>query len=225
MKYIISYYRPKNQTKNDDYYDQTITIRLKKHEHDALNERIARKVAECSKNEVKSPEDTKIIDTFKQLKLGANFVSGVLRNFIIDDLNIAHDWRMLKRNTIIRILWSDIKFYKGTSVIDKVDEGFAKLMGKNPDIVNIADDLGLIRENLAFMPADVVQVRHFSDIDAINVAYRFHHDFLLSVIRVHGTESDFITFNFYHKRELLVGDICSISLLVEYMRKILKNEV
>lgn len=85
-------------------------------------------------------------------------------------------------------------------------------------------EIALIRDELSFMPAERVSVSVDAGARGVKVAYRYDGDFLLSVIRTRGLPEGFVDFAIYHRRELVGGyHYCHVSLLGEYMRKMLKK--
>ncbi len=105
-----------------------------------------------------------------------------------------------------------------TETMQMADTAFDKLTARMPDAKEAEPVMHFITEGIGSVDAERVTMDYDVGSKVLNVAYRLQGDMLLSVNKPLDTMDDeFVMFNMYHQRELLVSDSASIGLLAEYV--------
>ena len=98
---------------------------------------------------------------------------------------------------------------------------FGKLKTRMPNAEEMEPVADFITEGIGNIEAERVVMDCDNTVKVLNVSYRLPGDILLSVNKPLDTMDDeFVMFNVYHRRDLLVSDTASISLLAQYIRNV-----
>jgi len=115
---------------------------------------------------------------------------------------------------------TDVEFYLGSTlcVTEMLDEVFEELKVREPQAATMEDIFYLIRDGIGNIFAEKVSVNCDVHNNVLNVAYRLPGDMLLSVSKPSSTADDqFVMFNLFHLRKLLISDTADLSLLSRYI--------
>lgn len=100
---------------------------------------------------------------------------------------------------------------------------FQKKIDQNEMADRLEPVMRFISNGLGDIKVDRVMVDCDSDCTVLNVAYRLQTKVLLSISKPLETmEDDFVMFNVYYNRNLLISDTVSVGLLSEYIHKVEK---
>ena len=111
-----------------------------------------------------------------------------------------------------------------TKTMQMADAAFDKLTARMPEAKEAEPVKHFITEGIGNVDAECVTMDYDADSKVLNVAYRLQGDMLLSVNKPLDTMDDeFVMFNMYHLRDLLVSDSSSIGLLAEYVVNVEKR--
>lgn len=115
-----------------------------------------------------------------------------------------------------------IEFFMGStfSVTEQLQAAFNDLCKSKPVALEMEPVFCLIRDGLGEIMAEKVSVSCDAGNKVLNVAYRLPKDMLLSVSKPLNTMDDnYVMFNLFHLRELLISDTADISFLSTYIHK------
>lgn len=111
-----------------------------------------------------------------------------------------------------------------TKTMQMAETAFDKLTARMPEAIEAGPVMHFITEGLDNVDAERVTMDYDVGSKVLNVAYRLYGDMLLSVNKPLDTMDDeFVMFNMFHLRELLVSDSASIELLAEYVVNVEKR--
>ena len=111
-----------------------------------------------------------------------------------------------------------------TNTAEMADIAFGRLTARVPEAIEMESVDDFITKGIGEIKADRVVMDCDSDGKVLNVAYRLPGSILLSVNKPLNTmDDDFVIFNVYHQRELLVSDMASIRLLAQYVQNVEKS--
>lgn len=113
---------------------------------------------------------------------------------------------------------------KVMTVVDAEDMSFAafeNLTVRYPEAVEMAPVAELITRGIGEVNAERIVMDCDMGSKVLNVAYRLPGNILLSINKPLDTmDDDFVMFNVYHFRELLVSDTARIGLLAQYIHNV-----
>lgn len=108
-----------------------------------------------------------------------------------------------------------------SSVEVKTTQAFDRLITRLPEAVPMEPVMRFVKEGMGNIAAERVVMDCDTEGQVLNVSYKLHDDILLSISKPLETMDDqFVMFNLYHGRELLVSDSASIELLSEYIHNV-----
>lgn len=116
----------------------------------------------------------------------------------------------------------DVEYFLGStfSVCDMLDDAFNSLKERQPLAAEIEETYCLIRDGIGEIFAERVSVNYDATSKVVNVAYRLPGDILLSVSKPFNTmDDDYVMFNLFHLRKLLISDTADINLLSHYIHR------
>ncbi len=114
-----------------------------------------------------------------------------------------------------------VEFCFGTtySVTDMLDMAFERLREIKPQVSNVTETFSFIRDGIGEIYAEKVSVTYDVQSQVLNVAYRLPGNMLFSVSKPLSTmDDDYVMFNLFHLRKLLISDTADISLLSQFIR-------
>ena len=105
--------------------------------------------------------------------------------------------------------------------LDMTELSFKALTTRQPEAVELEPVMKFIINGIGSIDAERVSVDCDIDSKVLNIAYRLPNDILLSVSKPLITMDDnFVVFNLFHKRDLLVSKNATIDLLAKYINNI-----
>lgn len=108
-----------------------------------------------------------------------------------------------------------------TTALGMADTAFNQLVARVPEALEMEPVADFITGGIGNIEAERVVMDCDKESKVLNVAYRLSGDILLSVSKPLETMDDeFVMFNVYHLRDLLVSDTARIDLLAQYVRNV-----
>lgn len=108
-----------------------------------------------------------------------------------------------------------------TTALGMADTAFNQLAARVPEALEMEPVADFITGGIGNIDAARVVMDCDKESRVLNVAYRLPGDILLSVSKPLDTMDDeFVMFNVYHLRDLLVSDTARIDLLAQYVRNV-----
>jgi hypothetical protein len=103
-------------------------------------------------------------------------------------------------------------------------QSFSEMMSHNSDAKKLEPVMNFIVEGIGNINIEKVAVDCDLDSEILNVVYRLPDNVVLSISKPLETiDDDFVAFNLYHNRKLLVTDNATIGLLSHYIDEVESN--
>lgn len=116
------------------------------------------------------------------------------------------------------------KVITAASTAEMASAAFSQLTARVPEAVEMESVADFISEGIGDIDAERIVMDCDRGGKVLNVSYRLPGGIMLSVNKPLSTMDDeFVMFNVYHQRELLVSDTASIGLLSQYVKNVEKR--
>ncbi|MBO7636536.1 MAG: hypothetical protein J6S89_08150 [Paludibacteraceae bacterium] len=103
----------------------------------------------------------------------------------------------------------------------KTVQAFDRLITRLPEALSMEPVMRFVTEGIGNIDAERVVMDCDTENEVLNVSYKLRDNMLLSISKPLETMNDqFVMFNVYHGRDLLVSDSASIELLSEYIHNV-----
>lgn len=108
------------------------------------------------------------------------------------------------------------------SCITMMDEAFQCFLNKTPNGGQLSPIFECFRKELSSIDVEKVSINGNVEFKRLNIAFRLPHSYILSVTKFADSlqDDDFVAFNLFHERELLISDVIRINLLKGYISNV-----